>query len=162
MEGRGLGPVFNRGRRAAGSQRRNAVVGPGGQPVPESGYSARQTQLQVVPFAPLAGANVQGGGYAYPPSTQIPSIYPGPQLFCGVEAINRNWMVLTAADVPYFQQSQQVNFPDVTTRDGGRPGAQLGPGIFARVFGPKRQAHSAAAADLQAGLLGVQSPIPVN
>ena len=153
--------MFGR-RRPAGDQTKNAIMGPGGQPVPSSGYVPVQDQLQVLPFSPGATPNVQGGRYAYPPATQVPAIYPGVQLHCGVEGLNPHWMVLTAADVPYFQQSQQVNFPDVTTRDGGRPGMQLGPGLFSKIFGPGRQAANADQSDFQAGLLGVPAQVPVS
>lgn len=110
---------------------------------------------QVRAFAPAATPNVQGGQYVVPYGvpTELPAVYPGIQLYCGVEAINRNWLVLTAADVPYFQQTPRSQ-PTVTTRDGGRPGATFGPAEMANAYGAVRQQRAQSAQSLAAGLLG--------
>lgn len=123
-------------------------------PIPEEGYSAG-VQVQVLPFAPYATPNVQGGQYAQPYGrpTELPAVYPGIQLYCGVEAINRDWNVETAADVPYFQQTPRSQ-PTVTTRDGGRPGQTFGPAQMAAAYGAIRQGRAQSAQAFASELLG--------
>lgn len=122
--------------------------------MPDRGYSA-VPQAQVGPFAPMATPNVQLGTFVIPYGvpTQLPGIYPGIQLYCGVEAINTDWMVPSAGDVPYFQATPR-SMPLVTTRDGGAPGATFGPAEMSDTYGAIRQQRAQDAQTFAAGLLG--------
>lgn len=125
-----------------------------GGPVPLAPYSAG-VGPQVGPLNPYATPNVQLGVYAVPYGvpTELPALYPGMQLWCGVEHINRDYLVLTAADVPWFQQTPRSQ-PTVTTRDGGAPGQTFGPAEMVAAYGSVRQSRAQQAQAFASGLLG--------
>ena len=113
---------------------------------------------QVGPLMPLASANVQLGRFLVPygAPTMVHAYISGPQLFCGVEAVSRNYDTRMAAGNPrpFFQQTQRPTFPVVTTRDGGRPGNTLGPAGVATAYGKVRENRQDAAQGFAAKLLG--------
>lgn len=107
-------------------------------------------------WAPLAVVPTwaQTGKYGTPIPTQQAGYWPGLQLRCGVEAINRNYMVLTSADVPYFQQTSYPVDPKRNLLDGRRPGNALGVAGVAKLLGPSRKARAEAMQGLQSDVLG--------
>lgn len=113
---------------------------------------------QVGPLMPLASPNVQLGKFAVPYAvpTQVHALVSGPQLFCGVETVRRQYLSPMAAGnpAPFFQQTMRPSFPVMTTRDGGRPGNTVGPAGAALTFGPQRMAQADASDTLAANLLG--------
>lgn len=110
------------------------------------------------PFAVAATPNAQIGQYVQPWSipTAVAAVPPGVQLFCGVEAINRNNNITTHGGIPFFQQTIRpgVGSLNMTTLDGGRPGMPLGVGGVAQTWGAIRQARASARDTMANQLLG--------
>lgn len=127
--------------------------------VPLAPYQVTAARPMVGPLMPLASPNVQLGVYGTPygAPTQVHALVAGPQLRCGVETIRREYLTPgspVSPTTPFFQQTMRPSFPVMTTRDGGRPGATLGPAGTAQTFGAQRQDHAQALQDLASGLLG--------
>lgn len=107
---------------------------------------------------PLAAPNAQIGAYDVPWSvpTAVAGVYPGPQLFCGVESLRRQYLTLGYGPAPFFQQTIRpgVASLNMTTLDGKRPGMGLGPAGVAQAFGRLRQQRAHAQDALANQLLG--------
>lgn len=110
------------------------------------------------PFNPQANPSAQVGRYAspygVPTRAAVMADAAGVQLKCGVEGMRPWWYVYTPSDVPYFQQTPLGPNPSAVTRNGGNPGAQLGPAQVSRLLGPQRQASAKQLADVANGLAG--------
>lgn len=107
-------------------------------------------------WAPMAvnSAPQQIGRYGTPMLTQIAGYWPDVQKRCGVEGINRNWMVFSPGDQPYYFMQPYPQNPRRTLRDGGRPGQVQGPGSLAPSLGPARASNAKQAQSLATALLG--------
>lgn len=105
-----------------------------------------------------ATPNAQIGAYNVPWSvpTAVGGNTPGPQLFCGVEAIRRTYLTAGFGPAPFFQQTVRpgVATLPMTTLDGGRPGMPLGASGVAQAFGKLRQRRAAAQDAFANQLLG--------
>lgn len=137
-----------------GSKRQNQQLGL--VPVPLAGYDVAVVQ-QWGPSGSGATPNTQIGTFGgQPRPTQIAGYYPGIQMKCGVEGIDRHWGVYTAhgEDVPYFQQTTRPANPTQTLRDGGKPGPVFGVGLVASLFGNARRQRAQAVQSQASGLLG--------
>ena len=108
------------------------------------------------PFNPQAQPNAQVGRYAMPYGvpTQAAAYWPDVQKKCGVEGIRPWWTVLTASDIPYWQQTAVGPNPAVVMKAGGNPGPQLGPAQVSRLLGPQRLAASKQLAAVANGIGG--------
>lgn len=156
-------PKPRQGLLAALGLRRTKPIAPGapGDPsmaaIPLAPYSP-VVGPQVKALMPMATGNAQYGAFVTPygAPTLVHAYIAGPQLFCGVEAVSRNYDTRMAAGNgrPFFQQTVRPTFPVVTTRDGGRVGNSLGPAGVAQTYGPVRNARADAAQGFTAKLLG--------
>lgn len=112
-------------------------------PIPLGGYDVAGTAAGVPMWAPVEAIPswYQIGRYGTPIPTLQGGYWPDVQQFCGVEGIERRYMVLTAADVPYFQQTAYPVDPQRNLLDGRRPGNPLGLAGVATLLGPGRKSR---------------------
>lgn len=126
--------------------------------VPLAPYGVTDARPLVGPLMPMASANVQLGVYSTPygAPTMVHAMVAGPQLRCGVETIRRQYLTPMAPGnpAPFFQQTMRPSFPNMTTKDGGRPGNTVGPAGVAQAYGAARNDRQRAVQGLAAGLLG--------
>ena len=135
------------GRRRAGPDQLGLA------PLPLAPYDVAAGVPQWAPI-PTTPPWVQVGKYGTPIPTQQGGYWPDRQLKCGVEGIVRDYMVLTAADVPYFQQTSYPVDPRRNLLDGRRPGNALGVAGVANLLGGVRKARAAAEQGLAANIAG--------
>lgn len=124
-------------------------------PLPLGGYDVAPGVPQWGPV-PVNPSWWQIGVYGTPIPTQMGGYWPDVQQRCGVESIERRYMVYTAAgaDVPYFQQTAYPVDPKRNLLDGRRPGQALGVAGVARLLGPARQARQQQTQQLANDILG--------
>lgn len=99
---------------------------------------------------PIVGPSPWGARFP----TQVAGYWPDIQKRCGVESLRSGWVVFTASDVPYWQQSAQPVNPTRLQTDGRAPGQSLGPAQVAQLLGPQRAARAAQLKAVAAGTLG--------
>lgn len=127
---------------------------------PNVGLVTMPSASPVLPGVPMwLGMGVlhpsdQIGRYGTPIPTQTPAYWPDVQRRCGVEGINRNWMVFSPGDRPYYFMQPYPQNPRRTLTDGGRPGRVQGPGSLAATLGPQRQSYARQSQTLAASLVG--------
>jgi hypothetical protein len=126
-------------------------------PIPLGGYNVAPSP-EVAMWRPMGvvSSDEQIGRYGTLIPTQQAGYWPDVQLRCGVEGIERHFMVLTAwgADVPYFQQTAYPVDPKRNLLDGRRPGQALGVAGVAALLGPARKARTEQQQALAADILG--------